>query len=152
MDAQNYRLKLLIVIFLFIWFAPFGVFYLWLNRQILYKKIFIPLLISGIWGVFASFIILTQFLPDLAETLNFIEVPFYLTIFFYFIFLFYLCQIILSFIIDKKINSSPEFSKKYFNIAMIILIIGSVIIPIVWVYIIANSIIRPMYDFIGSMP
>ncbi len=149
MDNQNYRKKLLIFIILLLLFFPLGIFYLWLNRQIFYKIVSILLLLFGIWGFFFSFMALTKILPEFAE-IGLVEIPSYVTVFLYIVLLFYLCQIIFSLIINKKMNSLPEFSKKYFNVAMAILIIGSIIIPAIMISIIAISITIRMYNFIGT--
>lgn len=151
-DDQSNKSKWVIAILLFLLIPPAGVIYIWVKKEYFFKKLYLFLWFFGGWSLFQSLFFSTMILPKFKNTFQDIriEFPSYLIIVVSFMVLLSMVQIIFGFLIDKKQSLIQPLSKGYFNSALILLVVGSIIIPLI-ILIAVSLYMQQLYSLIGSI-
>ncbi len=144
---QGNVIKWGIAILLFATIPPLSVYYIWKNLKVFSKKLYIILWLFGAGNLIMSFAILSMFSLETYRVFQEIGIviPYYINIILYSIIFLSAVQIIFGFLIKQKQKLLSDIPKNYINIALIILLINTLLIPIA-VIAIELSIVLPLYQ------
>ena len=149
-ENKNNKIKWIVAILLLFLAPPLGIFYIWKEMQCFYKKLHLLLWLFGGETLMFAVALSTIGLPELSRDLSSfgITIPSYVNPVLILIALLSILQIVVGFIVDKKVTSSQSLSKSYQTGAMLLMLINSTLLPIIFV-LISSSITQSVYSQLG---